>query len=234
MAWSKKALAVLRRDGALGSLRTALRRAGALVALSEEHVWYLLDACAAHPPLRLAPGVALDRPRDPDMRALGQVTSTLSARQVRARLRANNDLWLASEGGRAVFSCWVFRELTPTIAAPGGQLALPPDTVCLEDVLAAPAARGRGIAPAAYVAIAGAVAAEGRRWLVTKVAVENASARRAVEKAGFEAVARMRFTRVLARSRTSLAPLDGPRGEWLVERVDAGLRTRAHTHGRRA
>jgi RimJ/RimL family protein N-acetyltransferase len=228
MAWREKIRLVLRRDGVGGSLRTIFRRAVGLAAFSEDHVWYLLDATAPHPDWPLAPGLAIGRPRDPDMRLLAQLTSTLPAKDVRARLDSNNDLWLVTEEGNALFGCWIFRGMTPTIAAPNGELALPADTVCLEDSLAAPAARGRGVAPAAYAAIADAVSGEGGRWVITKIATDNASARRAAEKAGFEAVAVMRLKRVGRRAHTSLTALESPRGEWFVGHID-GLHNGGHT-----
>jgi L-amino acid N-acyltransferase YncA len=95
--------------------------------------------------------------------------------------------------------------------------------VCLEDVEAVPAARGKGIAPAAYAAIADAVAAEGKRWIVNKTKVDNASAQRAAEKAGFEAVALMHFRRRGRRSRTWLEPCDGQRASFFAEHVGPGL-----------
>jgi len=215
---------LLRRDGVLGGARTAARRAAGLVALSEDHVWYLLEPAGARPRPQLASGLVLDRPGEPDMRLLAQLTSTVVSREAHARRLAGNDLWLVLEDGQALFGCWIFRGSTPTIAAPGGELALPADTVCLEDSLAAPAARGRGVAPAAYAAIADVVGGEGSRWMITKIAAHNASARRAAEKAGFEAVAAMRLRRVGRRSRASLQPLDDVRAGLFVERIGAGLR----------
>ncbi len=223
MPAGEKLRLLLQRDGLRGALRTAAARAAGLVALSEHHVWYLLATDGERPRSSLAPGLVLERPRDPDMRLLTELMFTLTADDVRARLDAGNDLWLALEDGRALFGCWIFRAPVPTIAAPGGELALPADTVCLEDSLAAPAARGRGVAPATWTAIADSLAAEGRRWMVTKVAVDNAPARRAVEKAGFEAVVVMHFSRALGRPRTSLEELDSPHAGWFVEHIGPGL-----------
>ncbi len=145
----------------------------------------------------------------------------MSPSEARERLRDANDLWLVLEHDRALFSCWIFRDGTPVIAAPGGQLPLPAGTVCLEDSVAAAAARGRGIAPAAWSAIADTLAEEGQEHMITKVAVDNAPSRRAVEKAGFDAVALMHFRRIGPRSRTRVELLDANRGSFITESLAA-------------
>lgn len=213
---------MLRRDGARGALRRVAKRAGSYIVLSEDHVWFVLDAGAERPKPRLAPELTLMRPGSSDLPLLKQLT-TVHPREARARIDAGNDLWLVLEGDRLLLNMWIFRGQTPAIAAPCGQLPLPSDTVCLEDVEAIPAARGKGIAPAAYAAIADAVSAEGKRWIVSKTTVDNASAQRATEKAGFEAVALMHFRRIGPRSRTWLEPFDGPRASFFAERVGPGL-----------
>jgi GNAT superfamily N-acetyltransferase len=215
---------MLRTDGVgvRGTLGRVAKRAVSYVALSEEHVWFVLDAGAERPEPRLAPELTLTRPGSSDLLLLEQLT-TVVPRKARARIDAGNDLWLVLEGDRLLLNMWIFRGQTPAIAAPGGQLPLPSDTVCLEDVEAIPAARGKGIAPAAYAAIADAVAAEGKRWIVCKIIADNASAQRAVKKAGFEAVALMHFRRIGPRSRTWLEPLDSPLASLFAERVGPGL-----------
>lgn len=190
---------------------------------SEDHIWFVLDPNAERPRPQLAPELTLRRPGKSDLQALEQLTA-IDVREAGARIDAGNDLWVVVEDDHVLFNCWIFRGQTPTVAAPGGQLPLPSDIVCLEDSEATPAARGRGIAPAAWAAIADAMQAEQRRLIVTKVTVENTSSRRAVEKAGFEEVAVMRFRRRGPRSRTSLEQFDGPRSSLFVERVGPGFR----------
>ena len=111
--------------------------------------------------------------------------------------------------------------MTPAIAAPGGQLQLSAGTVCLEDSVTAAPARGRGIGPAAWSAIADALGDEGQRHIITKVAVDNVPSRRAVEKAGFDAVALMHFRRFGPRSRTWVDVLDRDRGISIAEGLSA-------------
>jgi RimJ/RimL family protein N-acetyltransferase len=91
-------------------------------------------------------------------------------------------------------------------------MALAPGTACLEDSVTASAARGRGVAPGAWTAIAEGLAAEGVRRLITKVEVDNIPSRRAVEKVGFRAVSLMDFVRVGGRGRTRVEAVDLERG----------------------
>jgi L-amino acid N-acyltransferase YncA len=216
---------MLRRDGALGAARRILKRAVGYVALSEDHRWFVLDVEAERPHPPMPAGLTLTRARSSDRSLLEQLT-TVVAREARARIDAGNDLWLVLEGERMLVNMWVFRGHTPAIAAPGGTLALPADTVCLEDVEAVAAARGKGIAPAAYAAIADSLAVEGKRWIVNKTTPENDAARRAVEKAGFVEVAQMHFRRRGRRSRTWLELVDGPRSGFFAERIGPGLTPR--------
>jgi RimJ/RimL family protein N-acetyltransferase len=217
-----RARLMLRRDGVRGSLRRAAKRAVGYVALREHHVWLMVDLQADRPKPRLAPELTLMRPGSSDLPLLGQLT-TVMPREAATRIAAGNDLWVVLDEGRVLFSLWVFRERTPAIAAPGGLLTLPRDIVCIEDIEVVAAARGRGLAPAAYAAIFDAVSAEGADWVLIKVAADNAPSLRAAEKAGFQAVARMHFGRVGPRSRTSLEPFDGPLASLFAERVGPGL-----------
>ena len=113
-------------------------------------------------------------------------------------------LYLALDGGQPLFACWIHTSRTPTIAARGGWLSLPSGVVCLEGSVTAPAARGRGVAPAAWSELAGRLAGEGVASMVTKVGVENAPSRKAVEKAGFREVAVMRLRRLGPRARVTI------------------------------
>ncbi len=81
------------------------------------------------------------------------------------------------------------------LAAPGGWLELPADTVVLEDSATTPRARGRGIAPGAWTAIADSLRDEGLVHMITKVGVENEASRKAVAKAGFRDVGVMRMVK---------------------------------------
>jgi RimJ/RimL family protein N-acetyltransferase len=89
--------------------------------------------------------------------------------------------------------------------------------VCLEDSVTSAAARGRGIAPAAWGAIADTLALEGQRKMITKVTVENTASRRAVTKSGFEEIALMHFRRRGPIHRTSIQVLDVNRGAFFAQ-----------------
>lgn len=200
----------LRRHGVAGSLRRALRVAvGSLrhrIYLQEQHIWYRLDLAAARPHPPLPTGFALGRSGAAGLGFLERL-ETVGRREARRRLADGADLWLLQEGGRAAFCCWIFRERTPVLAARGGWLQLPADTACLEDSITASDYRGRGLAPAVWSRVADALASQGLSVLVTKVAEDNLPSRRAVEKAGFQAVAHMRLARFWPRTQVDVRPL---------------------------
>ena len=133
------------------------------------------------------------------------------------------DLWLVLDGERPVFSSWTYRDEAPMLAARGGWLRLPADVVCLEDSVTAPDQRGRGMAPRGWATIAASLAADGERTLIIKVERRNAPSRRAVEKAGFEEIAVMRFQRAIVRTRVSVRVLNGSlTGRELAARLERG------------
>jgi RimJ/RimL family protein N-acetyltransferase len=210
----------LQRYGLAGAARAAWARIWGRIALSEAHIWYELDPRGARPRPSLLPSLTLRRGVEADLRLLDELP-TVSPVEGRARQRDGNDLWLVLEGERPLFSCWIFRQRTPAVAAPGGELRLVEGMVCLEDSVTAASARGRGIAVAAWSAIADTLAQEGQRRLITKVAVENGPSRRAVEKAGFAAVAVVRFRRIGFRAQTRVQVLDGNRGRFFAESLEA-------------
>jgi RimJ/RimL family protein N-acetyltransferase len=123
---------------------------------------------------------------------------------------------MVREHGKPAFACTIFRERTPTIAARGGWLDLPADTVCLEDSGTSPDFRGRGVAPGAWTAIADALAERGFKTMLTKVAIDNEPSRRAVVKAGFGEAADMRLRRLGPFRRVAMTPLGAPGAEFLI------------------
>jgi len=104
-------------------------------------------------------------------------------------MAAGGERWLVLDRGEAAFRCWIFPTRTPTIAAARGWLDLPSHVVCLEDSATGANHRGRGIAPAAWSAIAAQLADRPQvRTMITKVEEENVASRKAVEKSGFREV----------------------------------------------
>lgn len=178
-------------------------------------MWYTLDLAGERKRRPLAGDLTLHAGSPADCDLLDELP-TVSPAQGRARLAGGNDLWMVLEGGHPLFSCFIFRASAPAIAAPNGSLTLPDGTACLEDSVTGAAARGRGIAPAAWSAIADILTGEGLHDLITKVAVENGPSRRAVVKAGFRPVALMQFRRIGTLRRTHVYGLDDPVGEALA------------------
>jgi RimJ/RimL family protein N-acetyltransferase len=202
------ALAKIRREGIGAALGRAWEVVQRPVYNREEHVWYQLDLNADRPRREFVDGVRLLRAGDAEAHRVEDVGQFED--EAGRRLAAGNDLWLAvDDEDRTLFACWTFRSETPVLAAPDGRLALPPGTACLEDSVTSPLARGKGIAPAAWTAIADILATEGFESMITKVTTENLPSRKAVEKAGFREIAVMRMTSVVTRQHVALAASGG-------------------------
>ncbi len=209
---------VLRRHGVGRSARLAVARLARMAYLRESHVWYLLDVGGERPRIGLPPGMEIVRAGDDDLAPLAELP-TIGIREARRRLAAGAELWIVRDEGRAAFACWIYRHRTPALAARGGWLELPDGVAGLEDSVTSPAYRGRAIAPAGWSATADALAREGATAILTKVEESNVPCRRAIEKAGFRAVAAMRLTRIGGRSRVDVE-LDGTsRAAFLAERL---------------
>jgi len=199
--------AALRRHGVRGTARRLGARARAAAHLEETHVWYALDI-GTELPRELPPGCELLRDRRGDVAAAGVLDS--HSHETEGRLAAGGERWLVVDGGEAAFRCWIFPTRTPMIAARGGWLALPAQTACLEDSATAPTHRGRGIAPAAWSAIAGRLAEQPQvRTMITKVEEDNVASRRAVEKSGFREVGVMTLARTGPRTRVHVDAFPG-------------------------
>jgi L-amino acid N-acyltransferase YncA len=192
----------VRSDGVGAAARHSVDLARAHLYLVEEHVWYQLDVAAERPRRELPEEVRLIRAGHDQLS--GAVQMGQRPEEVRARQAAGNDLWLAEDDGGPLFRCWIYRRRAPVLAAPGGWLEIPSDTVVLEDSATTPRARGRGIAPGAWTAIADSLRDEGVVQMITKVGVENEASRKAVAKAGFREIGVMRMVKTGPRKRTSV------------------------------
>jgi L-amino acid N-acyltransferase YncA len=183
----------VRQHGVAATLREVVNRARPHVMLDEAHVWYQLDLDRVE--LRtMPPGTRLERANGPLVEKVAELDR--SPADAREHLAGEGDVWLVlGDGDQPLFLCYTYRRAVPVIAAPGGTLDLPSGVACLEDSQTSPAARGRGIAPAAWDTLGAELAGEGVRTLITKVGVENAPSRRAVEKAGFREIALMEHRR---------------------------------------
>ena len=199
----------LRRFGVAGSIRRLASSAGASLSralyVHERHVWYALDLTAPVSQAACSSGFDLVQATVDDV-ALLEELPTIGVSEARERQAAGAVLWLVREGPQVAFACWIFRGRTPVFAARRGWLSLPAHTVCLEDSVTSPAYRGRGLAGAAWAEIARALQRQHVATIITKVADDNTASRRAVEKAGFEAIAMMTLIRRGLRSRVTLVP----------------------------
>jgi hypothetical protein len=193
----------LRRHGARGCVRLAAGQLGRMAYLRESHVWYRLDLPQDLQPLGLPPGLEVIRAGEADLHLLDQLP-TIGPRTARRRLADGAELWIARQGGRAAFACWIFRRKTPAVAARCGWLDLPSGTVALEDSVTAAPFRARGVAPAAWAAVAETLALAGVDAIVTKVEETDLRCRRAIEKVGFRAVASMQLSRIGGHARVAL------------------------------
>ena len=207
----------VRRDGAAGTARRALGRVGQAAHLREQHFWYELRLDSDYPRRPIPDGLELVRASGADVALIAGLGESVD--QAREFHEAGNDLWMVLEGRSPLFSCWIFRERAPAIAARGGWLELPAGAVCLESSITSPRARGRGIGPAAWSGIADRLAAEGLSSMVTKVEITNVPSRRAVAKAGFREVGLMTLVRVGPRTRVRVEPFDRGMGQDLAERL---------------
>lgn len=196
-----------RRHGVTGSLLRAVsvtrRELGRHITLHEQHVWYMRDLSVSGSPPQWPENIELSKLSEDGVPYLSQL-ATVGRMEARRRLTQGAELWLAREGSQAVFACWIFRKRAPVLAARGGWLELPDGVVCLEDSVTSPAYRGRGIAPAAWNRVADELRHDGSKTIITKVASDNVPSRRAVERAGFRAVATMTFNRCGLNTRVKI------------------------------
>lgn len=183
----------MRRYGARGAAIRAAEIARELVYMHQVYVWYELALREDHPRRALEAGLRLHRATAGDLGLLDELWE-IDRAEARRRLGNEGSLWLVLDGDRPAFSCWTFRGRTPIRAAQGGWLPLPDGVVALEESMTAASYRGRGIAPAAWSAIADALSDQSGR-MVTTIEEENAASRKAVEKIGFREVGRATTTR---------------------------------------
>jgi GNAT superfamily N-acetyltransferase len=190
--------------GVWGLTRLGVAAARSSLLPSDCHIWYLLDLIDEHPVVALPEGFRLESPDE--LAPLDQLGPGALA-DAHARVRAGGVPWLVLDGDRVAFACWILPDV-PTRAAPGGRLRLPDGVRCLEYSITEESYRGRGLAPAAWRAIADILAAEGVRALTTKVDEENVPSRRAVEKAGYREIGKVSVRRRAFRVHAELVAFD--------------------------
>jgi GNAT superfamily N-acetyltransferase len=205
----------VQRHGVLGALRAA-------PYLHEDPIWYRLGLAEPRPHHELPDGMRLRSGRPEDIAGLDDALLRIRRDSARERFAVPGaQLWLVEADGLPRFACWLFHERTPVATAPGAWLELPAGVVCLEDSMASPAIRGRGVAPATWTLLADDLAAQGVESMITKVDASNAPSRRAVEKAGFREILKMTVRRIgpVWRAQATTAP-DDPLATLLLERLE--------------
>ena len=215
---------LIRRLGPIGAVQRAAQRLLPGTSWAEEMVWFALDVTDPDRPRRgLDETFTVRRGSLDDMSLLQQLPSDpavalMTPALVQQRLEAGAELWLTVEDDRLAFRCWIFRGWAPAPGAPHRRITLPDDVVLLEDSLASPDFRGRGVAPGTWSALGDAFMAEdGIRTIVTKIAKDNEVTQRSAQKVGFRPVATMRMSGPVWRMRLTITPADGPGGDaaWL-------------------
>ena len=216
---------IVGRRGIRGTLG-ALTRILPWTRWHDEFEFYELDLTAPDRPRPPFTGaLALRRGEAQDIALLAQLphdpeVTTMSAERAQERLASGAMFWLVTEHDRVAFCCWNFLGQGPLSGAQGRWRPIPQEVVLLEDSISSPEFRGRGVAPAAWSAIADTHAAAGRTGMITKIAADNDAVRRALVKAGFRDVAHMRRSGPVWRMRIAVTgPEGGPSGHWLTAAV---------------
>lgn len=200
----------LREHGVAATAEKVADRVRPFIHLNEAHVWSVLALDAPPESRSLPDGLSLVEGTVDDVDLLEPLPTSVTTREALRRLSEGAQLWLVKDGASAAFACWTFTQVAPVAVAPRGQLRLAPGDVVLEDTATGEAYRGRGIAPAAWAAIAKRLRDDGYERMLTKVEVDNAPSRRAVEKAGFAEAATVEVRRVGPRTRVRVAPMCSP------------------------
>jgi GNAT superfamily N-acetyltransferase len=210
---------VIKRNGPGGIARKAAARARRRVRLRESHIWYVLDLGHTRPRREMPDGFELRRGDHGDVAALDAMDGQPGAREIERRLDEGAELYVMvdSQTEERAFACWIFVGVTPVDAARGGELGLPGDVACLEDSATNPEYRGRGLAPAAWTAIADGLEERGFARMITKVEEANTPSRKAVIKAGFSDGAVMRLRRTAIATHVAVAPVHVAGIQFLVD-----------------
>ena len=185
----------VKRHGFATGLRLGVQRARRLAYCYEVQVWYHLRLDGPRPRLSLPAPLVLVRVGRRDRHFVQQLPN-VATDDAEGRLAAGRDLWVVHERGRVLFASWIVRARMEAISTRDIDFALPDRVVGLDDAIGAPAVLGRGIATAAWSQIADAIRDEGMTAIVSKVGETDLAGRRAMELAGFRAVASVELQRV--------------------------------------
>lgn len=225
MTTFSRANELVRRLGPVGAAQRAAQRLLPGTQWAERMVWLALDLSVTDRPRRaLEETLTLRRGSVDDIWLLDQMpgdraVARMTPSIVKQRLDDGAELWLTVEQDRLAFRCWIFRGWAPAPGAPHRRMALPDDVVLLEDSIASPDFRGRGVAPGTWSALGDVFGAEdGIGTIITKVAEDNVVTQRSLEKVGFRRAAAMQMSGPVWRMRRTVTLLDGSTDErmaWL-------------------
>src|SRR5262245_55309733 len=208
-----------RRHGLAASLRMAAARAGEMAYLRRAYVWYWLRLSPDVPGrLEEVGHLELIKGGEPEW-WLVQPTPSVGLYEARRRLAAGTDLWMVLDRRRTALSCWVYWTLM-TVNGRRCALRLPHGTVGLEN--AAMTGRGRFPvpSPSSWSLVACTLAREGANAILAKADEPDLRGRRAIEAAGFIAVASMEVERIGVRLRVDLRPYStGGIGSFLARQL---------------
>jgi hypothetical protein len=211
-----RAVTVVERHGLRGTAQRArdwvLTPLWQRVHLNEEHVWITVPDVPD--PLAIPDGYTLRAGTEDDLEALAAMGGIAPATG-RRYLQRGARLYVATYGDELAFTTWVHVGAVPTVAAQGGELALPDGILSFEDSLAAPDHRRSGIALAAAEVITRREYAAGAKALISRIAVDNTAALRWAEKMGAKPVATVRLRRLFGGQRVTVTPIAG--GEAIAE-----------------
>jgi hypothetical protein len=207
----------LHRHGVRGTIGKVGQRVRESLYIDGTAIWYELPLGADRLHASLPPGLMLTRGGASEASLLHELPLG-NKRLARRWLGAGNDLWLVlDEEGRPVFACMSFHGSTPTRAARGGWLPLPPDIVCLEVSSTSTSYRGRGpIGPAAWSQIADRLEKTGAKSLITHVGEENKIMRWALVRSGFREIATVHLQRVGLRQRVTVVGTGTAADNWIA------------------
>jgi hypothetical protein len=210
---------VLHRHGVRDTIGKVVQRARESLYFDRIWIWYELPLGADRPHASLPPGLVLSRGGASEASLLNELPNGNDEWRARRWLEAGNDLWLVLDEERPVFACMIFRGSTPTRAARGGWLPLPPDVVCLEASSTSTSYRGRGpIGPAAWSQIADSLEKTGAKSLITHVGLveENKIMRWALVRSGFREIATVHLQRVGLRERVTVVGTGTAADNWIA------------------
>jgi len=195
-----------RRFGVAEAIRITAGKARRLAYSHEAQIWYRLALRRPRPHLQLPEGLLLVRVASDDRRFIDQLPN-LTVDDTERRLLVDRDLWVVHDQGRVVFACWICRTNMLVTATRDLEFKLPHQVVGLDDAIGGPLVLAHGIASAAWSGIADALGEDGVSAVLSKVGENDLPRRRAMEEAGFTAVAALEVLCLGHRFSVQVRPL---------------------------